>query len=141
MGCKGNWRVRLAAVLWLPLLAGIGACDRGPPDGAAQARVMAAVKVDGRAGTLAGISARGGIDVPAFRARQFGGDTMSIGFHEFRRRCATCHSAPRPDLHSAAEWEDVLDRMHASMGAAGVLGLAPEERRVILELLTRHARR
>lgn len=133
-GCRiAGWSVVLALSL--------AACGRGAPDGATQAEVMAAVKVNGRAGTLAGISARGGIDVPAYRLRQFGADTASAGFHEFRRRCATCHDAPRPDLHTAAEWQAVLARMDAAAAAAGVLGFTPDERRVILTLLERHARR
>ncbi|HSJ14137.1 MAG TPA: hypothetical protein VK939_06970 [Longimicrobiales bacterium] len=139
-GPAGAARRAASAPLVLALLL-IGACDRSAPDGATQAAVMAAVKVDGRAGTLAGISARGRLDVPRYRPRQFGADTASGGFREFRRRCATCHNAPRPDLHTAAEWDAVVARMDAAMAAAGVLGLSPQERGAILELLRRHAKR
>ena len=52
----------------------------------------------------------------------------------FRAKCASCHEPPRPGTRDRAGWEQVLDR-HARR-----LTLTAEDRRLLLEHLTRPAR-
>jgi hypothetical protein len=87
----------------------------------------------------AGISARVPIDVRAFPeklAKSLHGDT---DFHHLVHRCGVCHSTPDPSLHTAAEWDQVLDRMAFNIQSAGLLPLADEQRAAILNILRHYA--
>jgi hypothetical protein len=127
--------VLAAAGVWLVL----GRADRGVPDGRVQGRVLEAVRVPGRTQPLAGISARGRVEVRALSERKIGADTASPDYHRYLNRCMTCHAAPAPELYRAAEWPGVIDRMHANMRSAGTLGLGAADRQAVLRFLARHA--
>lgn len=123
----------LAAGAWL---------DRQEERGAAevQREVMTAVRVNGRASSLAGVSARGRLEVKALSPRRIGADTSSAEYHRYMNRCMACHDAPAPSLHARAEWPAVVQRMDANMRAAGTLGLRGDDHEAVLRFLGRHAR-
>jgi hypothetical protein len=137
---RKSWVVLLLLALagtWLLLARTRG----GAPDGRVQGRVLDAVRVPGRNQPLAGISARARIEVRPLSVRRIGADTASPGYHRYLNRCATCHAAPAPDLYRAAEWPDVIRRMHSNMRSAGTVGLQPADREAVLRFLARHAAR
>jgi hypothetical protein len=84
----------------------------------------------------AGISARGPIDVAPFPddlARRLRHDP---DFHRLTHRCGVCHSTPDPRLHTAADWERVIDRMAGTIRDAGLLPLADADRAAVMRALT-----
>lgn len=108
--------------------------------GEAQAEVMNAVRVRGKAPPLAGVSARSKVEVAALEPRRIGADTTSPEYHRYMNRCMACHDAPAPDLHTRAEWLEVVRRMDANMRAAGTLGLRGDDGDAVLRFLERHGR-
>ena len=56
-------------------------------------------------------------------------------------RCGGCHGPPHPEAHEAANWPGVVARMEQHMVSRAETPLAPEERRLLLDYLRRHARR
>ncbi len=56
--------------------------------------------------------------------------------------CTQCHAAPKPTLHTAAEWTSVTQRMHEHMngGWQGIKTPTPQEMDVIVAYMQKHAR-
>lgn len=125
--------VLLAAGAWLDQRE-----ERGNAE--VQREVMAAVRVNGRASSLAGVSARGRVAVKALSPRRIGADTATAEYHRYMNRCMACHEAPAPSLHARGEWPAVVQRMDANMRAAGTLGLRGDDHEAVLRFLERHAR-
>jgi polyhydroxyalkanoate synthesis regulator protein len=55
--------------------------------------------------------------------------------------CVQCHAAPQPDLHTAAEWSSVTERMHAHMnsGLQGIRTPTEQEMKTILSYMQKNA--
>jgi hypothetical protein len=88
---------------------------------------------------LAGMSAGGNVEVRAISPGRIGDDVASAEYLRYLNRCGTCHAPPAPDLHRAAEWPQVIERMHSIMRSAGTLGLQLDDREAITRFLARHA--
>jgi hypothetical protein len=88
----------------------------------------------------AGVSARAPIRVrplPQRTARLLHGEP---DFQRFSHRCGVCHTTPDPALHDAAGWPAVVERMAATIDAAGLLPLSAPDRDAVLRVLSRYAR-
>lgn len=83
----------------------------------------------------AGISARAPIEVAPFPEKLAKRLHADSDFHHLVHRCGVCHATPDPSLHTAAEWEAVVDRMTLNIRNAGLLQLNDEERAAVLRLL------
>ncbi|MDA8423161.1 MAG: cytochrome c [Nitrospiraceae bacterium] len=59
----------------------------------------------------------------------------------FRETCSQCHSLPDPQLHTAAEWPKVLERMRGNMDAMKKKVISEQDRKTIEEYLMSHARK
>lgn len=55
------------------------------------------------------------------------------------KRCGECHTAYNPHEMTAAMWAVKVEAMQALMAKAGVPPLSPDERKAILDYLTRNA--
>jgi Dihaem cytochrome c len=55
------------------------------------------------------------------------------------KRCGSCHQAYLPSLMTAEMWRTQVDLMQERMKQAGIAPLSPDERRTIIEYLSRHA--
>lgn len=69
-------------------------------------------------------------------------DADSAGAKLTSTYCTQCHAAPQPTLHTAEEWTDVTQRMHARMngGWQGVKTPTPQEMDTIVAYMKEHAR-
>ena len=110
--------------------------------GLIQSEVIQAVTSEGAgslaANPLAGVSARGAVDVQSLDRRRFRRDT-SAAYHHFRHRCLSCHALPDPRLHAASEWPAIVARMDRNLAAAGLYRLTADEQRKIAGFLMRNA--
>lgn len=118
------------------------AAGRGRDPGRVQSEVIHAVTSEG-AGTLAanplaGVSARGAVEVEPLERGSFRRDT-TMAYHHFRHRCFGCHELPDTRLHTANEWSSVVARMDNNLAAAGLYRLSSDERRLITAFLVRNA--
>ncbi len=59
----------------------------------------------------------------------------------FRDACSQCHSLPDPQLHTAAEWPKVLERMRGNMETMKRKVFSEQDRKTIEEYLMNHARK
>ncbi len=59
----------------------------------------------------------------------------------FKDICSQCHSLPDPKLHSADEWSKVVERMKNNMQTMGKKAIADQERKEIVDYLSRNARK
>ncbi len=59
---------------------------------------------------------------------------------QFAQVCSQCHALPDPALHTAAEWPDVVSRMHTNMQRMAVPPPNDDARAQILAFLMEHAR-
>lgn len=67
----------------------------------------------------------------------------SPGAEVLVRHCAGCHNLPSPKLHTAASWPHVIERMKIQMRSQVMArrpAPSPEDERVLLDYLKRHAR-
>lgn len=62
------------------------------------------------------------------------------GGERFAQVCSQCHALPDPAQHTAAEWPEVVSRMHVNMRRMGVAPPEEDDRAQILAFLTEHAR-
>ncbi len=65
----------------------------------------------------------------------------SEGAKLFRDRCSQCHSLPDPALHTAAEWQGIVDKMRAYMQAMDKKVITRDEEKEIAGYLQLHARK
>jgi hypothetical protein len=89
---------------------------------------------------------------PTFEARQLP-ERKSPGAQLTLRYCVQCHNLPNPAMHHAAKWPPIVERMvqrmegRGNMGTlmsemmAGVSAPSPEETRMLVAYLRRHAQR
>lgn len=87
----------------------------------------------------AGVSARAPIRVtviPDRLARRLSGEP---DFQRLSHRCGVCHVTPDPALRQAAAWPGVVDRMAATIAAAGLLPLPAADRAAVLRVLTAYS--
>ena len=70
-------------------------------------------------------------------------DADSAGAKLVSTYCAQCHAAPQPTLHTAKEWSNVTQRMHARMssGWQGIKTPSEQEMKSIVAYMQEHARR
>ncbi|MBI5634553.1 MAG: hypothetical protein HZA15_13870 [Nitrospirae bacterium] len=59
----------------------------------------------------------------------------------FKEICSQCHALPDPELHSAGEWPKVIERMMSNMQSMGRRTSTEDERNVITNYLSAHAKR
>jgi cytochrome c5 len=64
----------------------------------------------------------------------------SKGAALFRKSCSPCHALPDPKAHTAQEWPSIVDRMQAHMAAMGRTAISENEKKDIVNFLTRNAR-
>ncbi|HYB89678.1 MAG TPA: hypothetical protein VEC38_01400 [Candidatus Binataceae bacterium] len=57
----------------------------------------------------------------------------------YAARCDNCHAVYNPHTLTAAMWQTQVDVMEVKIRAAGLAPLSADERRVILDYLTRNA--
>ena len=126
-----------SAAAALALVAG-----RGRDPGRIQSEDIRAVTSEGAgslaAHPLAGVSARGAVNVESLHRRRFRRDT-SAAYHHLRHRCFSCHALPDPRLHAASEWPAIVARIDRNLAAAGLYRLTADEQRKIAGFLMRHA--
>lgn len=83
----------------------------------------------------AGVSARAPIrvaSIPDRLARRLAGEP---DFQRLSHRCGVCHVTPDPALRDSAAWPGMVDRMAATIDAAGLLPLSPADRDAVLRVL------
>ncbi len=67
-------------------------------------------------------------------------DPNGEGAHLFSQKCSRCHALPAPDLHTAAQWPAVINRMQAHMKITHLPELSDEEVSSIKSYLERNAK-
>ncbi len=63
----------------------------------------------------------------------------SAGARLLTSRCMTCHVAPLPSVHTAAEWAHVVERMQMRMRSKGYPPLSEQESATLVDYLQAHA--
>lgn len=77
----------------------------------------------------------------AFRAAPAPAPGEGEAARAFYRTCSRCHAPPDPTIHTAGEWNAVVDRMAGHMEQQGFGPLPPAERTLVLRHLDENARR
>lgn len=85
---------------------------------------------------LAGISKRIDPDIVPLADGELEGEP---GVRNLRSRCAGCHGVPGPRTDPDEGWGRVLERMKGHIEDAGLLPLAEEDRKAILEMMRRRS--
>ncbi len=67
-------------------------------------------------------------------------DAGSSAARLYYEKCADCHVAPQPTVHTANRWPGIVQRMQMRMQANAREPLDKNELTVILDYLERHAR-
>lgn len=65
----------------------------------------------------------------------------TVAFKLYREKCGTCHAAPLPNKHDAAEWPSVLMRMEVRMISKKVAPLTTRETSIVQSYLEEHAKK
>jgi hypothetical protein len=87
----------------------------------------------------AGVSARAPLRVRPIPARLARRVRSEHDFQRFSHRCGVCHATPDPALHTAQQWETVVNKMSTTVAAAGLLPLSDGDRAAVLRFLAQHA--
>ena len=67
-------------------------------------------------------------------------DVDSPGAKILVKKCANCHGAPQPDVHTAKMWPAVLHRMQNRLTMKAYDPLTKKEFEVLLAYLQKHSR-
>lgn len=67
-------------------------------------------------------------------------DAESDGARLYVEQCSVCHAVPHPKRHRADEWPHYVELMEKRMAQRDKTPLSDEDRSMILEYLTQHAR-
>lgn len=66
-------------------------------------------------------------------------DPESPGAVLYKQRCNGCHRLYAPSLLKPAMWKVMLDRMQGELVRRGLPPLTPEERKIMMAYLEKHA--
>lgn len=99
-------------------------------------RIWASATVDSaHDARAAGVSFTRSPAIVRLDTRGFGDVERTVGYHEFLRRCASCHEPPDPSMHRPPDWRVVVRRMTRWMASAGVLPMPPDDSAAIIRFL------
>lgn len=68
-------------------------------------------------------------------------DAEGEGAQAFRQKCSRCHALPAPDLHTATQWPDVVERMQSHMKITHLPELTEDELISVKNYLERNAKK